>query len=338
MSEESRLHSIPHPRVFERRLLILFLLASVALVFLFLNLAGSQKTFKLIQSAQPFFILCTLGAHLLRHVATTGSTNVLSEVFGQRLSFWPLLQATLAAQAANRTFSIGGAAGVVVRYSYLHGRGLSTGSFLFLVGITIVLLANPNSNLSGLVWFGFVAGAIALALATLYLYNRRALVERIAHGVSRRISAWVARFTGKSLYKYENVHRAVDDFYSSMAHARRDPARFGLAFLFSLLRMSSDAVALYFAFLAIGFNLAPALVLVVLAIATTVSNLSGVPGQIGVMETSLAVLSTSLGIPMHFAVGAILLYRAISYWLPLPLGYIAFWNLQRRGLLLAHSE
>ena len=66
---------------------------------------------------------------------------------------------------------------------------------------------------------------------------------------------------------------------------------------------------------------------------SALSTLSGVPGELGVMETSLAVLSTSLGIAPPTAVGAILLFRALSYWLPIPIGYLAFWHLQRRGYI-----
>jgi uncharacterized membrane protein YbhN (UPF0104 family) len=32
-------------------------------------------------------------------------------------------------------------------------------------------------------------------------------------------------------------------------------------------------------------------------------------------------------------VSAILLFRALSYWLPIPIGYLAFWDLERRGLI-----
>jgi uncharacterized protein (TIRG00374 family) len=94
-----------------------------------------------------------------------------------------------------------------------------------------------------------------------------------------------------------------------------------------------DAASLYFAFWAIGFPIAPAFLLVIFTSSSALSTLSGVPGELGVMETALAILSTSLGIPPPTAVSAILLFRALSYWLPIPIGYLTFWNLEQRGLI-----
>jgi uncharacterized protein (TIRG00374 family) len=180
---------------------------------------------------------------------------------------------------------------------------------------------------------GFVVGGAVLVFGVLALYRHRWLLKRIVHPLARVLGGLIGRIVGKEIYRYDHVELAIDDFYSGIAHVEHDPGRVLWAFVFCLLRLGFDAASLFFAFWAIGFDIAPGLLLVIFTTSNALSTLSGIPGELGVMEGSLAMLSTSLGIAGPVAVGAIVLFRALSYWLPLPLGYLAFWHLQRKGFI-----
>jgi uncharacterized membrane protein YbhN (UPF0104 family) len=49
------------------------------------------------------------------------------------------------------------------------------------------------------------------------------------------------------------------------------------------------------------------------------------------VEAALVGGLTATGIPVAAAVTAVLAYRTATFWLPAPVGWVAFVGLQRRG-------
>lgn len=74
---------------------------------------------------------------------------------------------------------------------------------------------------------------------------------------------------------------------------------------------------------------APALALYLAAAAVAAGG--PLPGGLGVVEPALAAGLMVLGVAAAPAVAAAILFRAVTYWLPLAPGAFAFWRLQRQG-------
>ncbi len=350
MSEETRFQTLAPPRTHDRRLVILLILLGLALFLLLLNLAGSQKTFALIATAHPIFVGFILVLQALRYAGSAGSTYILAVVFGKRVPFLPLYEVMMTGQALNRTFSVGGAAGMWARYSFLTRQGMHSGPFaallvvedligaaamlvVFLAGLAGVVTASALPQVAWLSLLGFGMGTVALGGAAIYLFRHRGIVRRVVHAIGRAFSGVLARIIGKEVYRREHMDEILDEFYRAVSHARTDPPRLAAAFAFSILRLSLDAASLYFAFWAVGYAISPGICLIIFTSSTVLSTVSAAPGELGVMEASLAILSTSLGIPPPTAVSATLLFRALSYWLPIPAGYLTFGHLERQGLI-----
>jgi uncharacterized protein (TIRG00374 family) len=64
-----------------------------------------------------------------------------------------------------------------------------------------------------------------------------------------------------------------------------------------------------------------------------VGSATPTPGGIGGVEAVLAAGLTAIGIPAQEAIPAVLLFRMVTFWLPIPIGWVAFEVLQRRGVL-----
>ncbi|MBV9049028.1 MAG: UPF0104 family protein, partial [Solirubrobacterales bacterium] len=62
-------------------------------------------------------------------------------------------------------------------------------------------------------------------------------------------------------------------------------------------------------------------VLVAYAIAQIAANLPITPGGIGIVEGTLSLLLVAYGMPTSTAVAAVLLYRIISFWIFVPVGW-----------------
>ncbi len=330
-----------------RQWLYLAFLAA-AVFFLFPHLIGFPRALRVLGSAQPAFLALALGAESVRYLASAASTRVLGRLFGQIVPFEPLVEAFFAGAAANRTFSTAGAPGMVVRCFFLTGRGLSTGQVaaiyliediaglviggaVFLLGAH-TLAAAPSTTTATLL-IAFPAGSALLAVAAILLYRRRALVERVVHGVARAIDEMVRWLLGRPVYDPQSTQRAIDQFYAGMSIARRSPLLVCLSFLFNVSRYLAGIVAVYCSFLGLGWAISPGALVLIYTSASVLSTLSAVPGELAILGSSWAILSLSFGLPRETAAMALILSRTIAFWLPIPVGYLAFWNLRRQRYL-----
>ena len=57
------------------------------------------------------------------------------------------------------------------------------------------------------------------------------------------------------------------------------------------------------------------------------------PGGLGAVEAALSAGLTAAGLPGAAAVSAVLLFRLLTFWLPVPAGWGALSYLQRHGAL-----
>jgi uncharacterized protein (TIRG00374 family) len=55
-----------------------------------------------------------------------------------------------------------------------------------------------------------------------------------------------------------------------------------------------------------------------------------VPGGVGVIETSMAALFTSQGVPGDIALVVILGYRLLSFWIPIMIGFLVYFLINRK--------
>jgi uncharacterized protein (TIRG00374 family) len=61
------------------------------------------------------------------------------------------------------------------------------------------------------------------------------------------------------------------------------------------------------------------------------------PGGLGAVEVALTTGLTTAGVPSGAAVSAVLLFRLLTFWLPVPLGWVALNFLERHHDLLFSS-
>src|SRR4051794_1063821 len=92
-----------------------------------------------------------------------------------------------------------------------------------------------------------------------------------------------------------------------------------------------DIACLAMAYLAVGVAIPWRGVLLAYGAAQLAANLPVTPGGLGVVEGSMTIALVAYGGAEASTVAAVLLYRLVSFWLPIPLGYLA-----GAGLALQH--
>ena len=94
-----------------------------------------------------------------------------------------------------------------------------------------------------------------------------------------------------------------------------------------------DYASLVAALVAFGAHARPAEVLLAFVVAQALAIVPITPGGVGVVDIGLTGMLVLIGIPTDTAVIGTLLYRLFSFWLPIPLGALAWagWRIRRRS-------
>ena len=87
--------------------------------------------------------------------------------------------------------------------------------------------------------------------------------------------------------------------------------------------VAADAATVWTMFRAIGVRAAPQTVFASFALSTVARTIGIVPGGLGVFEAVSVATLRLLGVPLASSLGATLLFRGLSYWLPMLPGTLA---------------
>jgi uncharacterized membrane protein YbhN (UPF0104 family) len=251
-----------------------------------------------------------------------------------RTRHWPpVITSQLAGNAMSKIAPGGGAVGAAVQYRMLVDAGLDR---------TVVVGGLTASNL---LTFALVLAMPVLAIPALI----RGLVPRdlvdvtlIGVAVFAVLAAagawclrrdWPLRTVGRAVQRVRNRARPhaepLHGLPSRLLGERdRIVATLGPQWLRALLatvgRWAFDYGTLLAALAAVGSHPRPALVLLAFCAAQLLTQIPITPGGLGFVEAGLTATLTLAGVAAGDAVLATFAYRLLSYWVPLPVGLVAY--------------
>jgi glycosyltransferase 2 family protein len=109
-------------------------------------------------------------------------------------------------------------------------------------------------------------------------------------------------------------------------HPRKLAEGFGGALLLSLAYIACLSTCVS----AFGGSMSVAKVGVVYLTGSALGSIFPTPGGLGAVEAALTAGLTAAGLPGAAAVSAVLLFRLLTFWLPVPFGWVALSYLERR--------
>jgi uncharacterized membrane protein YbhN (UPF0104 family) len=118
-----------------------------------------------------------------------------------------------------------------------------------------------------------------------------------------------------------------------LAEAVQRPRKIAEGFGGTLLVSVGFVLCLWAAVHAFGGRVDIATLAVVYLAGSAVGSAAPTPGGIGAVEAALVAGLTAGGLPTETAVSAVLLFRLVTFWLPVLPGWLAFNALQRRELV-----
>jgi uncharacterized protein (TIRG00374 family) len=314
----------------------------VALVVEFVLLpqfAGSRGSFHQLLALNSPWLLGVVGAEALSLTSFALATRAMlpAEV---RPGVLRLIRIDLSTIALSHGVPGGGAAGTALGLRLLHeagvplkdaafakvGQGFGAavvlqGLLLSALGITIAT-GRGSRLLASMVVAGVLIVLVVGALVALLRLGRDRLAA--AGGRLTRVVPFLEDELG---------HRIVMSTGASLDAVLSDPRRLATAAAWSAANWLLDAVALWCAIRAYGHTLSYLELMVPFGVASTLAWIPVTPGGLGFVEGALVPLLVGFGTPQATAVLGVITWRLVAFWLPIPLGALAYVSLTtfRRG-------
>jgi uncharacterized membrane protein YbhN (UPF0104 family) len=331
---------MPRVRLTRRQIVAfgLFILSGIGFLYFVLpNLTGVGATVHRIEGGNRWWIAIGVVLELL---SFAGYVLLFRSVFVRgpgRIGWTESYEITMAGLAATRLFAAAGAGGVALtawalRRSGMEPRLVACRMVAFMVLLYVVYAGSLLVDGIGLgiglfpgggsfaitVVPALVAGIMVAAAGAVALLpgdvERR--LEPWAAG-SGRLAHWVARAVTVPALAANGVRTAIDLVRS------RDPGLLG-----AVAWWGFDMSVLWAMFHAFG-SPPPFTVIWMAYFVGTLGNLLPLPGGLGGVEGGMIGAFAAFGVNFNLALLAVLSYRAISFWLPTPLGVGAYIQLRR---------
>jgi uncharacterized protein (TIRG00374 family) len=196
-----------------------------------------------------------------------------------------------------------------------------------LVGLAVLgtVLAQGQASSLGLV--EVVVGVALLAIALIVAVRRGAATGALARGITR-VLAFAQRVVRRPR---RDPHELVEHTRLRLVAVTPRPRDWAAATGFAVANWSLDCLCLVVAFVALAAPVPWRGLLLAYGAGQLAANLPITPGGLGAVEGSLTVALVFYGGGRVSTVAAVLLYRIISFWALLPLGWASWLALRWTG-------
>ena len=212
-------------------------------------------------------------------------------------------------------------------------RMLNMFPFLTVGGFGIWLLFSKPQVELGAWEIAALAFSIGLAFfmffLIIYFYIRKDKLSSFVHSSIRFFAPFIGLVKkGFDRHAYADaVEESINSFHGGLRNIRNNKYGLAKAAMFSYLGWAFDILAIYAIFLSLGERHIHVSVLI---ITYTISMVSGwlplfLPGGLGIVDGTMAILFIYSGVPVEVAMLATLLYRLASYWFNTVLGAFYLW-------------
>jgi uncharacterized protein (TIRG00374 family) len=303
-----------------RRYLVLAGILLLALYVIVPQIGDFQSSWQRLRHPILAWTLLAIGLTLLTYLAAAATYVLLAF---KRLRYAQVVLVELAAMFINRLLP-GGVGALGANYLYLRHQRHTQSQAASVVAVNNLL--------------GFTGHAVIVA-ASLLIFSTQQTVVAPRHSAAATI-AFVASCVIVGLvllatlgYKQQRLRQVLADLGRQLISYRHRPGHLGAALLSSMVLTLANVMCLYACCQAVGVTLPFIAILLIFSFGVGTGTATPTPGGLGGFEAGLVAGLVAYQIAGGPALAAALLFRLVSYWLPLAIGGLAFVSVQRRGLL-----
>ena len=325
---------------------VIITLGLVAIYVLLPKLVGLDDALARLGRATWYWIVIAVGFNLAGFAAYVALfRGVLGgnpdEEVHRRLDVAASYQITMAGLAATRIFSAAGAGGIALTYWALRKAGMKRRraacrmvAFLavlysvYLLALVVFgvllrtgVLPGPNP-FGGTIIPAIVAGSLIAGLGLVPLIP--GAVERRLTNASRRFSG-LARFAGRLATGPATVATGVRTAIAYVRHPRGGALALGGAVGF----WAANIAILWASFEAFGGDVAFAVLVQGFFVGMAANVIPSPAGGVGSVDAGMIGAFLLFDVPTAVVFPAVLAYRVVAFWLPIPPGVVAYFQLRR---------
>ncbi len=323
----------PSRRTVKRTLFVVVMLFVIYYLVL-PQLAQGRESADLLSSVNPLFLLLAFGLEVASLLAYT----VLTKVTLPRephLSLFTIFRVQLATRSVTNLVPGGSAAGGTLGYRLFTEAGVAptaAGFTLATVGLGSAVVLNlilwlallisiPFNGFSPIYVTAAIVGVLLLASAGALVYllmEGRDRAERVLRAIMRRVP----------FVKEETASRFIHQLADRLHDLARQPVLIRRGALWAAANWLLDAAVLWVLLLAFGQSVNPVNLIVAYGVVGVLAAIPITPGGLGVVETVLPGLLIGFGSSAAAATVAVLSWRLVQFWLPIPLGGLSYASLK----------
>ena len=302
---------------FSPRTVIMAVIGMVAIWTLLARMNFEQVS-AAVQDANLWWILGALVFSLATYLGAGLALVAFSPV---RLSVWRCTEVHLASSVVSLV-APAGMGGAAVNLRYLNRQGVSTA-----IGVATVALVQVVQFAVTAILLVVVAAATGQS-ATLSLPSGWIMVSAVVLVAVAGVVGLVPRLRSWVWSKLEPTYRQV---WPRLVWVLTNPARLvvgiGGTMLLTAFYILSFAASLW----AFGYTLPFSVLAITYLASNTVGSVVPSPGGIGPVEVALTAGLVAAGIPSGVALSTAIVYRVVTFWIPIPAGWLSLQRLQKAG-------
>jgi uncharacterized protein (TIRG00374 family) len=325
-------------RIVQTVVLVLVLL--VAIYFLFPKLVGLGDALSRLDDADPLWIGIAVVANVAAYATYIALFKAVVGGDVLRLKWIETYEINMAGVAATLLFSAGGAGGVALTYWALRKAGMARREVgrrmvafvslhyvfypiaLILFG---VLLRTGVMNGKDSVELTIVPAAIAGLLLILGV-----LITLIPADLDHRLTRFAhSERSHQILDKVGKVPATLGEGFRFALSLFTHPSRGGLAVLGAAGFWSFSIAVLWASFHAFGVHVPLAVVVQGYFLGMVANLFPLAPAGVGAVDAGMIGAFVLFGFPSETVFPAILIFRLVSFWMPIPPGIFAFFQLRK---------
>jgi len=324
-------------RLIQTTVLVLALL--VGIYFLFPKIVGLGNALGKLGDADPVWIGVAIALNLAAFATYIALFKAVVGGDALRLTWPETYEINMAGLAATLLFSAAGAGGIVLTFWALRKAGMRRHdaarrmvAFLTLhyafypLALILfgVLLRTGVLNGDHGVELTIVPAAVAGLLLVLGL-----LLALIPSDLGRRISRFVHGERGQELaHRIAKVPATFAEGFRFAIGLFAHPSQGGLAVLGAAGFWAANIGILWASFHAFGVHVPLAVVVQGFFLGMVANLFPFAPAGVGAVDAGMIGAFVLFGLPEDTVFPAILIYRLIAFWMPIPFGIVAFFQLR----------
>jgi uncharacterized membrane protein YbhN (UPF0104 family) len=126
---------------------------------------------------------------------------------------------------------------------------------------------------------------------------------------------------------------SVSEIWAEVRHVATSPGKIVLLFGGAGVSKLLTIVAFVLSTRAFGIDLSFAVLAALYMTANTVASAAPTPGGVGAIEAALIAALTGAGVDSAIAFSAVMVFRLVTYWLPVPFAWLGLQDLRRKDIV-----